>query len=175
MHSLSLSHLKCGFVWAMLPLAVLSGMPSPRCLCSASERPISCDCPCCKGKAVSGQLAITSQCCCCGRCCAARHQAAKNDVVRIQNDLSRAAQPACCVSPGAGSQRGASCCVPVAVDPSVIATSVEAPVVSTVFCGIVCSAAVEPLTHHLSLVVDTGHLHCGPDADLVVVFRCLLI
>jgi hypothetical protein len=167
--------LMSGVVWAMLPLAMLSGIPTPRCLCSAGERPVTCECPCCKGKAVSGQLASTGQCCCCGRCCAARNQAAKNDAIGIQNDLPRAAQAACCVSLGAGPQRGASCCAPVAVDPSVIATSVEAPVVSTVFCGVVCTVAVEPLTHHLSPVSDTGHLHCGPEADLVVVFRCLLI
>jgi hypothetical protein len=168
------THLKSAFVWAMLPLAILSGVPTPRCLCSASERPVTCECPCCKGKAVSGQLAGIGQCCC-GRCCAASNQAAQNGAARIQNDLPRAAQAACCVSPGAKPQRGTSCCVPVAVDPSVIASTVEAPVVSTAFCGVSCASAAEALKHHLSPVDDTGHLHCRPDADLVVVFRCLLI
>ncbi len=167
--------LKSAFVWAMLPLSILSGVPAPRCQCSASERPISCECPCCKGKAVSGGLASTGQCCCCGRCCAVSNQAAQNGAARIQNALPKVVQAACCVSPGAQPQHGTSCCVPVAVDPSVIAASVEAPVVSTVFCGVTWTAAAEPSTRHLSPVVDTGHLHCGPDADLVVVFRCLLI
>ena len=175
MRSLLHTHLKSGIVWAMLPLAVLSGVPTPRCQCSASERPISCECPCCKGKSVSGGLASSGQCCCCGRCCVAGNQAAKRDAVSMQNCLPKAAQAACCVLPGTEPQRGASCCVPVAVDPSVIASSVEAPAVSVVFCGVVCTAAAEPLTHHPSPVIDTGHLHCGPDADLVVVFRCLLI
>jgi hypothetical protein len=175
MRSLLRTHLKSGFVWAMLPLAVLSGMPTPRCLCRASERPISCQCPCCKGKAVSGQFANAGQCCCCGRCCAARNQTAQNGATRMQNALPRAVQAACCVSPGGQPQHSTSCCVPVAVDPSVIAASVEAPVLSTVFSGVMCTPEAKQLTHHPSLVVDTGHLHCGPDADLVVVFRCLLI
>lgn len=175
MRSLLHTHLKSGIVWAMLPLAVLSGVPTPRCQCSASERPISCECPCCRGKSVSGGIASSGQCCCCGRYCAGSNQAGQNGAARIQNAVPKAAQAACCGSPGVQPQHGTSCCVPVAVDPSVIAASVEAPVISNVFCGVMCTAAAEPLTRHLSSVVDTGHLHCGPDADLVVVFRCLLI
>ncbi|MBX9790589.1 MAG: hypothetical protein K2Y37_16845 [Pirellulales bacterium] len=63
----------------------------------------------------------------------------------------------------------------MAADPSVVVTSVQVPELATVFSGVALESADEPLPRHADSIVDLGHLHCSPDADLVVVFRCLLI
>ena len=175
MRSLLDTHLKRGIVWAMLPLALVSGLPTPRCRCSAGERPITCSCPCCQGKSISSGVVRTGQCRCCGQCCLLRNRPANDDADKVQSEVFDAAQVACCVPSGAVPRHGTPCCVPVAVDPSVIAPSIEAPDASATCCGFVCSEASKPIARHSSSVLDAGHLHCGPDADLVVVFRCLLI
>ncbi len=158
-------------VWAMMPLAVLAGVPTSRCLCAASERPAACQCLCCCGKPVAEGSSSGN---CCGMCGKGHHDSIPND--RPPISVPTKPKLACCpserVTPNAGESR---CCGEVAAEPCIVPVAVAVPDTSEVNFGLTVETVETAPPFHSSAAIDIGHLHVGPSADLVVCLRAFLI
>ena len=158
-------------IWAMMPLAVLAGVPTSRCLCAASERPAACQCMCCCGKPVADGSSGGN---CCGKCGNGHHDSIPKN--RLPSSAPASPQPGCCpseaVRPNAAESR---CCGEVSAEPCVVPVAVAAPDTAEVSVRLTGPAVETAPAFHSSAASDIGHLHVGPCADLVVCLRVFLI
>lgn len=157
--------------WAMTPLAVVAGMPTSRCACTACERPAACKCCC--GLA-GGACRATGKCCC--GCCAMGEDLAATTRVQSSPQGSTSSAVVARISRARDiANDGSSCRVQISTHPCVVPAHVAivVPVDGWSFTVPLACDQIAPRPGPAD--AEFCNLHLGPCDDLVVRLRCLLI
>lgn len=170
------SRFRTTVVWAMMPLAFLTGQPVSGCICADGHYEPLCRAELCPGK--TGAERQTTADACCGCSCCAKHSGQRNSdcCKRATGCYGRSANPHQGGTEGMGVTDN-SCCTPV-VRAQAIPTIVNLTrVVDDHHVPALCSVTLElPCPIHGSsaarrLERDTG----SPPSDLVIILRRLVI